>query len=67
MDKLYIIIPTYYVEANIKTVINQWYELIEEIGSGSKLVIINDGSKDNTLELMNLEAEGKGFNLSFKA
>lgn len=59
MDKLYIIIPTYNEEANIKTVINQWYELIEEIGSGSKLVIINDGSKDNTLELMNLEAEGK--------
>ena len=59
MDKLYIIIPTYNEEANIKTVINQWYELIEEIGSGSKLVIINDGSKDNTLELMNLEAESK--------
>lgn len=59
MDKLYIIIPTYNEESNIKTVINQWYELIEEIGSGSKLVIINDGSKDNTLELMNLEAESK--------
>ena len=39
MDKLYIIIPTYNEEANIKTVINQWYELIEEIGSGSKLEI----------------------------
>lgn len=59
MDNLYIVIPTYNEEDNIKTVINQWYKVVEEIGNDSKLVVINDGSKDNTLELMNLEAKNK--------
>lgn len=59
MDKLYIVIPTYNEEDNIKTVIKQWYKLLEEIGNDSKLVVINDGSTDKTLELMNLEAENK--------
>jgi glycosyltransferase involved in cell wall biosynthesis len=49
MDKLYIIIPAYNEEMNIETVANEWHEVLEKVGSpGSKLVIINDGSKDET-------------------
>lgn len=59
MDKLYIVIPAYNEEDNIKTVIDQWYKVVEEVGNDSKLVVIDDGSKDNTLELMNHEAEDK--------
>ena len=47
-DKLYIVIPAYNEEKNIKNVITSWYKIIKKIGNDSKLIIINDGSKDNT-------------------
>lgn len=50
MDKLYIIIPAYNEEENIKSVIAQWHPLVEGIGPESRLVIINDGSRDNTYQ-----------------
>ena len=49
MDRLYFIIPAYNEEDNIKTLVSDWYPLVEKIAA-SRLVIINDGSKDNTLE-----------------
>lgn len=54
MDKLYIVIPAYNEEANIERVIKDWYPVIEKHnGNGeSRLVIINDGSKDNTYNIM---------------
>ena len=48
MNKLYIIIPAYNEEMNIESVAREWHEVIEQIGEDSKLVIINDGSKDKT-------------------
>lgn len=55
MDKLYIVIPAYNEEETVQTVINDWYPIVEKIGNGSKLVIIDDGSKDATYSIM-LEA-----------
>lgn len=54
MDKLYIVIPAYNESENIKQVIEDWYPVIEKYnGNGdSRLVIIDDGSKDNTYEIM---------------
>lgn len=52
MDKLYIVIPAYNEEDNIKKVIMEWYPVVEKIGNGSRLVIIDDGSKDATYEMM---------------
>lgn len=52
MDKLYIVIPAYNEEANIKAVIDDWYPVVEKTGSESRLVIIDDGSKDNTYKIM---------------
>lgn len=52
MDKLYIVIPAYNEEANIKNVISDWYPIVEKIGNGSRLVIIDDGSKDSTYRMM---------------
>ena len=52
MDKLYMIIPAYNEEETIKQVIDDWYPVIEHIGNDSRLVIINDGSKDHTYEIM---------------
>ena len=58
MDKLYIIIPAYNEEANIELVAREWHEVVAGIGQDSRLVIINDGSKDQTYEkLCALQAE----------
>lgn len=52
LDKLYIVIPAYNEEANIKNVIKDWYPIVSKIGNQSKLVIIDDGSKDSTYQIM---------------
>lgn len=49
-DSLYIIMPAYNEEKNIGTVIEQWYPVVERIGGDSRLVILNDGSKDATYQ-----------------
>lgn len=52
MDKLYIVMPTYNEEANIEKVIEDWYTVIDKCSEDSRLVIVNDGSKDSTYEKM---------------
>lgn len=51
-EALYIIIPAYNEEDNIEQCVNDWYPVIETHNGGgkSRLVIINDGSKDKTYE-----------------
>lgn len=56
-DKLYIVIPAYNEEETIERVIDDWYPIIDKIGNDSKLVIIDDGSKDQTYSLMQKLAE----------
>ena len=54
-DTLYIVMPAYNEEANIQDVIQQWHPVCERInqeGNEAKLVIANDGSKDNTFTIM---------------
>ncbi len=59
MKKLYIVIPAYNEEENIEACINDWYPIVEKHNGNeeSRLVIINDGSKDNTYEVMQKLAE----------
>ena len=54
MNSLFIIVPAYNESANIGGFIKEWYPVIEKcnIEGNSKLVIINDGSKDNTYEII---------------
>lgn len=59
MDKLYIVIPAYNEEENIRNIIEEWYQITETIGNGSKLVIIDDGSRDSTYSIMKEEAEAR--------
>ena len=53
-DSLYIIIPAYNERDNIRTVVEEWYPIVEaHSGNGaSRLVIIDDGSKDDTLAIL---------------
>jgi glycosyltransferase involved in cell wall biosynthesis len=48
MDKLYIVIPAYNEQDNIEDVVKDWYPVVEKRGEESRLVIIDDGSKDVT-------------------
>lgn len=50
MEKLYIIIPAYNEEENIRTVIAQWHPVAVKTGPGSRLVVIDDGSRDGTYQ-----------------
>lgn len=47
-DILYIVIPAYNEEENIEQVVRDWIPIVENINSESRLVVIDDGSKDNT-------------------
>lgn len=52
MEKLYIIIPAYNEEENIETVAYQWHNVVKAVSPDSRLVVINDGSKDSTYSLL---------------
>ncbi len=52
MNRLFIVIPAYNEQANIEKVIEQWYPLVERHGIDSRLVVIDDGSTDDTYALV---------------
>lgn len=51
-DRLFIVIPAYNEEENIESVVEDWYPIVDKYGDDSRLVIVNDGSKDSTYEKM---------------
>jgi len=50
-DSLYIVMPAYNEQDSLEKVVNDWYKIIDEHSADgkSKLVVVNDGSKDDTL------------------
>lgn len=56
MESLYIVMPAYNEEANIGATVSDWYPIIRHLNkdgdSGSRLVVVNDGSRDNTLSIL---------------
>ena len=52
MDSLYIVMPAYNEEKNIKNVLDQWYPLLEGKAPGSKLVVADSGSTDATHQIL---------------
>ena len=63
VEKLYIIAPAYNESENIKNFIDDWYPIIETYnGNGnSRLVIVNDGSTDNTYKILQECAKTRPF------
>ena len=50
---LYVVIPAYNEAATIRQVIRDWYPIVEKFGGeGSRLVIFDDGSRDETFSIM---------------
>lgn len=54
VDSLFIVMPAYNEEENIPDVVREWYPVVEKYhGDGkSRLVIVNDGSRDGTLSVL---------------
>lgn len=52
MNKLFIVIPAYNEEDNISMVASEWHEVVVKTGAESKLLIIDDGSKDKTYKVL---------------
>lgn len=52
MESIYFVMPAYNEAENIEEVVKMWYPVVEKCGKSSRLVIANDGSKDNTFEIM---------------
>lgn len=51
-DSLFIVLPAYNESANIEKTIDEWHGVVARINSDSRLVIFDDGSKDQTFEIM---------------
>ena len=51
-DRLFIIIPAYNEQENIKQVVTDWYTVVEKYGNDSRLVVIDDGSRDSTYSIL---------------
>lgn len=56
MEKFYFVMPAYNETANIAETVREWYSVVKKINQMGKcravLAIANDGSKDNTYEVM---------------
>ena len=51
-ETLYIVMPAYNEEANIREVVAEWYPILQYGSEYSRMVISDGGSKDHTLEIL---------------
>lgn len=51
-ETLYVVMPVYNEEENIKSVIQEWYPILEYGGKNSRMVVADGGSNDNTLQIL---------------
>lgn len=51
MDTLYVVMPAYNEADNIRNTVADWYTVLEHGSVDSRLLIVNDGSTDNTWEI----------------
>lgn len=51
-NTLYIVMPAYNEEENIRSVMKGWYPILENGDENSRMVISDGGSKDNTLNIL---------------
>ena len=51
-ETLYIVIPAYNESENIEEVTKEWHKVVVKVSKTSRLVIIDDGSKDDTYNIL---------------
>lgn len=51
-ESLYLVMPAYNEEANIKKVVDEWYPILGNGNDNSRMVISDGGSKDATLKIL---------------
>jgi glycosyltransferase involved in cell wall biosynthesis len=51
-ETLFIVMPAYNEEENIKKVVSDWYPMLEYGDENSRLVVSDGGSKDKTLDIL---------------
>ncbi len=47
-DALTIVIPAFNEEACLPSVVEEWHDVVDRIGGASRLMVLNDGSRDGT-------------------
>lgn len=52
IDSLWVIMPVYNEEEAVSAVIEEWYKVVKENVDNFTFCILNDGSKDNTLNIL---------------
>ena len=52
MNTLYLVMPAYNEESNIRKVVDDWYPVVCRTGSDSRLVVVDDGSRDSTYKIL---------------
>lgn len=52
MESLYIVMPAYNEEANIETVVKDWYRILDGKSDSSRLVVADSGSTDSTHQIL---------------
>ena len=52
MDSIYVVMPAYNEEENIRKTVKQWYPVLDGKAETSRLIIADSGSSDRTHELL---------------
>lgn len=52
METLYLVMPAYNEQESISAVARAWHGIVDAVGGRSRLVIVNDGSRDHTGEIL---------------
>jgi glycosyltransferase involved in cell wall biosynthesis len=51
-ERLYVVMPIYNEEASVAEVVREWKACLEQVAPDHRILILNDGSKDNTAEIL---------------
>ncbi|MCL2802859.1 MAG: glycosyltransferase family 2 protein [Micrococcales bacterium] len=60
-DRLIIVIPAYNEADNVTELIAEWHQVVSQVGSASRLLVVDDGSLDNTYELLTRAVESGSY------
>ena len=67
MDNVCIVIPAYNEEENISLLIKQWKKKKKKVGNQSLILVVDDGSKDETRSILfNLSKQYKNLRVVSK-